>query len=128
VPLDLELSTFNNAQHPLRDWRFVMTQAIIGSGEIGTRGPKNSWFHEWAFTSFRRGHGVWCTCDRRWQLAVFEASETATEFEAFEHTGYNLVLGAHSVRTRRHAQVFENAVSQIAESANDIPFCVDDDP
>ena len=36
VPLDLECLSFNNAQHPLRDWRFFMKYAIIGSGEIGT--------------------------------------------------------------------------------------------
>jgi 8-hydroxy-5-deazaflavin:NADPH oxidoreductase len=31
----LDSSTLNNAQHPLRDWRF-MKYAIIGSGKIGT--------------------------------------------------------------------------------------------
>jgi hypothetical protein len=34
VPIDLELLTLNNAQHPLRDWRISMTYAIIGSGKI----------------------------------------------------------------------------------------------
>src|ERR1700732_3723635 len=31
-----DLLTLNNAQHPLRDRRFFMKYAIIGSGEIGT--------------------------------------------------------------------------------------------
>ena len=57
------------------------------------------------------------------QLAVFEESDAAIEFEAIEDTGFiigsvvkhpwNLVLGASSVRTSRHA--LEKAEARIAE-------------
>jgi hypothetical protein len=70
------------------------------------------------------------------ELAVFEESNAAIEFEAIENTGfiigsavkhpYNLVLGAYSVHTSRRA--LEKGEARIAEIGNDIPSCVLDDP
>ena len=64
------------------------------------------------------------------ELAVFEESNAAIEFEAIEHTGfiigsavkhpYNLVLGAYSVHTSRHA--LEKGEARIAEIGKRYPF------
>ena len=64
------------------------------------------------------------------QLAVFEESDAAIEFEAIENTGfiigsavrhpYNLVLGAYSVHTSRHA--LEKGEARIAEIGKRYPF------
>jgi hypothetical protein len=64
------------------------------------------------------------------ELAVFEGSHAAIEFEAIENTGfiigsavrhpYNLVLGAYSVHTSRHA--LEKGEARIAEIGKRYPF------
>jgi len=64
------------------------------------------------------------------ELAVFEESDAAIEFEAIENTGfiigsavrhpYNLVLGAYSVHTSRHA--LEKGEARIAEIGKRYPF------
>jgi hypothetical protein len=64
------------------------------------------------------------------QLAVFEESDAAIEFEAMEHTGFiigsavkhpwNLVLGDSSVHTSRHA--LEKGEARIAEIGKRYPF------
>jgi redox-sensitive bicupin YhaK (pirin superfamily) len=64
------------------------------------------------------------------ELAVFEESNAAIEFEAIENTGfiigsavkhpYNLVLGAYSVHTSRHA--LEKGEARIAEIGKRYPF------
>src|ERR1700719_4146143 len=64
------------------------------------------------------------------ELAVFEESNAAIEFEAIENTGfiigsavkhpYNLVLRAYSVHTSRHA--LEKGEARIAEIGKRYPF------
>jgi hypothetical protein len=64
------------------------------------------------------------------ELAVFEESNAAIEFEAIEHTGFingsavkhpcNLVLGAYSVDASRHA--LEKGEARIAEIGKRYPF------
>jgi hypothetical protein len=66
------------------------------------------------------------------ELAVFEESDAAIEFEAIDNTGFiigsavkhpwNLVLGAYSVHTTRHA--LEKGEARIAEIGNNFPSCV----
>ena len=64
------------------------------------------------------------------ELAVFEESNAAIEVEAIEPTGfiigsavkqpYNLVMGAYSVHTSRHA--LEKGGARIAEIGKRYPF------